>query len=252
MTRKNRRPPPPDDDLDLDVIGGEVRERVDKWISHEEQHEQEWLRTKGLTDKERIAFHNERIPNGRRRRREMRHVTTCQLPKCDRETIRLMGRPLGICYEHGYDVIIYFDTMSDLSPFRDAERVRRAANALSRLESEELLEARAAERRRISPGWIYYLLIGDHIKIGYTKDVKRRLRAYPPGSRLLALHAGTKQLERETHAQFAGSRSAGREWFLDTPELREHVKVVIEQFGEPDRARYEHHGTGRNKSRLKA
>jgi hypothetical protein len=53
------------------------------------------------------------------------------------------------------------------------------------------------------------------------------------------------------HVRFVGSRAAGREWFLDSPELRDHIKAVIEQYGEPDRARYEHRGQRRNR-RLKA
>lgn len=35
-------------------------------------------------------------------------------------------------------------------------------------------------------GWIYYVKIGDKIKVGYTKNLQRRVAQYPPDSVLLA------------------------------------------------------------------
>lgn len=185
-------------------------------------------------------------------RREMRiaqaraTLAECVIPGCGFQTFG----PTGLCIHCASFVVNYWDDQkdeldADLS--REAMRERRVQKRLREMHEE----TRARESRRQQPGWIYYLLIDGRIKIGYSADVKRRLKAYPPDTPLLALHPGTKELEGELHRQFVGCRAAGREWFLDVPEIREHIKQVIAQFGEPDRARYEHRGQRAN-PRLKA
>ncbi len=175
-------------------------------------------------------------------RERARQVTReCQMPDCHSQPLRYEGKSLGICFRCGLDVADYFQRL-DETPELTARQATRRINALEMCRREERVKESAA----IAPGWIYYLLISGRIKIGYSTDVKRRLRSYPPDSPLLALHPGTKTLEHEMHLKFTGSRAAGREWFLDTEELRHHITTVIDQFGEPDRARYEHRGQHKN------
>ncbi|VXC07905.1 GIY-YIG nuclease family protein [Aeromicrobium sp. 9AM] len=194
------------------------------------------------------------------RRRQRRHMqdaatkraelTLCQMPLCIQPSLILDGKGLGICLRCSFAVIDYWDRTAEkikADEMRTAIRERRVRKQLH----EQVLGEKERERRRQAPGWIYYILINDRIKIGYSKDLKSRMRDYPPDSPILAIHPGTKQLESEMHAKFAGSKAAGREWFLDTPELRQHIKDVISQFGEPDRARYEHRGQHKQRN-LKA
>jgi T5orf172 domain len=75
-------------------------------------------------------------------------------------------------------------------------------------------------------GMIYYLNIGPYIKIGHTKDLHRRLRAYPPQTQVLASHPGSREDEQELHRQFAAFRESGREWYMDVPEIREHIAAL--------------------------
>lgn len=97
-------------------------------------------------------------------------------------------------------------------------------------------DAREANRRRLDagkpahagpvPGWVYYLLIGDTIKIGYTKDLTTRLTAYPPTAQLLAAEPGTLKTERERHSRFAVHLTHGREWFRDHPDIRAWIATL--------------------------
>lgn len=80
-------------------------------------------------------------------------------------------------------------------------------------------------------GFIYYLRVGEHVKIGWTKNLHQRMRAYPPTSELLGHHYGTKADERALHQQFAAYLAGGREWFSDVPELREHIDVANRTLG---------------------
>lgn len=252
MSRKHKRHPALDERNEIDRLQLEAIIEVDEWQSRELKLQRDYEVTAGMKPGVAAAYLNSKSPHSRQRLRNRRHITTCLLPECDAPTIALMGTPLGVCHAHALDVAVYFDSMVDTSPFRDEITAKRTADVLFRIDAERKSAARVAESRRLHPGWIYYLLVADRIKIGFSKDVKRRLRAYPPDCPLLALHPGTKQLESEMHAKFAGSRAAGREWFLDTPELRGHIKQVIDEFGEPDRARYEHRGQHRDMRGLKA
>lgn len=86
---------------------------------------------------------------------------------------------------------------------------------------------------RLTPGVIYYALIDGTIKIGYTTDVYKRMRQYPPTARLLAVEPGTEKLERVRHSLFAIYLAHGREWFTPNPELDTWINQVIEHHGPP-------------------
>lgn len=249
MSRKHRRNKALDERLELERIQAEVSHEIGEWRDAEQRRQDEWRKVEHLPHSQQTTYLN---THGRRRVRNRPEMAKCQMPGCEKPSIDLMGKLLGICVWHGFDVVTYFDVTQFEHEHRDERKAQLIARRRYLRSQKEAHEEEAAERRRQQPGWIYYLLVAGRIKIGYSKDVKSRLRSYPPGSPLLALHPGTKQLETDMHTKFAGSKAAGREWFLDTPELREHIKQVIAEFGEPDRARYEHHGTGKSKSRLKA
>jgi len=97
-------------------------------------------------------------------------------------------------------------------------------------------EEQERESRSLIAGWIYYIRVDERIKIGYSTDVKQRMRAYPPHSELLAVHPGTPTLEREMHAQFAGHLAQGREWFRPDDPVMVHIARVVEQFGPPPKS----------------
>lgn len=90
------------------------------------------------------------------------------------------------------------------------------------------------------PGWVYYIRMGDVIKIGYATDVTKRMRAYPPSAELLAAHPGTQAVEREMHKRFKADLARGREWFRESAELAEHIAQVIEKFGDQSGLSYQY------------
>jgi hypothetical protein len=89
-----------------------------------------------------------------------------------------------------------------------------------------------------STGTIYYVKSGGHIKIGWASDLAARLRAYPPGSELLASHPGTRADERRLHTRFAVHRSHGREWYPLAPVVLAHIDRVVTEHGTPDKATF--------------
>jgi hypothetical protein len=73
-------------------------------------------------------------------------------------------------------------------------------------------------------GWIYYIRLDDKIKIGWTANLEKRLRSYPPHAEVVAEHPGTRADERDLHRSFKPSRAAGREWYYPTPEVMAHIE----------------------------
>lgn len=74
-------------------------------------------------------------------------------------------------------------------------------------------------------GWVYYLQVGDMIKIGFSTRPEKRLAQYPPGSRLIAIRRGTRKMERAEHIRYDKHLSDGREWFKYSEELERDICI---------------------------
>ena len=83
-------------------------------------------------------------------------------------------------------------------------------------------------------GTIYYVQSGGHIKIGWTSDLTKRMRQYPPNCQLLANHPGTRADEQRLHKRFAAHRSHGREWYPLAPVILHHIDMMKTKHGDPD------------------
>lgn len=82
-------------------------------------------------------------------------------------------------------------------------------------------------------GFVYYVRSGGFIKIGWTSDLTKRMKGYPPDSVLLAVEPGPRALEGRRHKQFAHHRTHGREWYTMAPTLTHHIDSVKAEHGEP-------------------
>lgn len=82
-------------------------------------------------------------------------------------------------------------------------------------------------------GWIYYLRVGERIKIGHSIRLSQRLRNYPPDSTLLAVQPGSRADEQELHNRLATYCVRGREWYHPYPALLDHIATVVTTHGDP-------------------
>jgi hypothetical protein len=83
-------------------------------------------------------------------------------------------------------------------------------------------------------GFVYYLRSSGFIKIGWTSDLTKRMKGYPPDSILMAVEPGSRQDETRRHRQFANNRTHGREWYTMSPSLMHHIDAVKAEHGEPE------------------
>lgn len=80
------------------------------------------------------------------------------------------------------------------------------------------------------PGVVYYVRIGDHIKIGYSAYFYNRMVTLQPAE-ILAVEPGHYRLERQRHREFVADRAYRRDYFHASPALLEHVARVAREHG---------------------
>jgi hypothetical protein len=98
---------------------------------------------------------------------------------------------------------------------------------------QEDQDARAAERAKYLKHTVYYVKIGELLKIGYTSNMRLRMLRYPPNRWVMATEDGDSLLEQKRHRQFADLRTHGNEWYrLDEPLLT-HINDLRRASGAP-------------------
>lgn len=136
--------------------------------------------------------------------------------------------PFPICAKHAARVVEY---------------ARDRAGAMSTTDKMDALlgairhEGRAAAEGAAPPKHVdvvYYVRVGECIKIGTTTNLPSRLKAFGP-SEFLACEPGGLTVEGRRHRQFASDLAAGREWFHPSPALMAWIDAVKDEHPQPKR-----------------
>jgi hypothetical protein len=141
---------------------------------------------------------------------------------------RLCGQPAmrGISFPicEGHAVAAYRAVSKIVGDLSDDARFRETVS----MESEPARRMRESREGFDRTQYVYYVRLGQKIKIGYTGNLRNRLNAYGPGRELLALEYGGLELEKQRHQQFREYRAtgAGREWFSQAEELLDHIRQL--------------------------
>ena len=81
----------------------------------------------------------------------------------------------------------------------------------------------------IKRGFVYFLKMGAYVKIGFSTDVKSRIRnlgvGCPEKAEVIGLIPGTEETERFFHSMFASASSNG-EWFRLEGVFKEFVEAL--------------------------
>ena len=146
---------------------------------------------------------------------------TAQLPNgsfCDRDSAP--DAPFPICVKH-IARVVEFVYDAQCSPTNAIEVENR--------------ERHAEQYLREDRGVVYYVRVGELIKIGTTTQaLHSRLSGLPPGKQILAIEPGGHGLERTRHLQFRHLRAQIGEWFRPDPGLWQHIAELRDQHGVPD------------------
>lgn len=145
---------------------------------------------------------------------------------CDAPSIP--DAPFPICTKHAAELYAFLRGAVDEAS-RDEER---SLNVFLDLFAKRQEVAVREEERYAADGVVYYVQIGEHIKIGCSVNLKQRLAGYPPNRRLLATEPGYEVEEAHRRlTQFSEYRELGREWFRPGPALIEHINWLRRQQG---------------------
>ena len=144
----------------------------------------------------------------------------------------------GVCMACAFEIYDMLRTETYIPEITPAARIRAWKDwRASRDVATAKLRVRAGSK---DPGWVYYIAQDNLIKIGYAKDVTKRIKAYGPTAKLLAVHPGTLQTEKAMHTKFHASLDSGREWFRRDEELMTHIAEIRERFGDPSVFEYQY------------
>lgn len=167
----------------------------------------------------------------RQRQAEDRRMTiVCVIPGCKKTKSKLPD--LHLCTAH---LVIIHDQVEADPEMLTIIGKQTMADRLKYLESfYEYATREKPATNRATEGTIYYVQSGGHIKIGWTSDLTKRMRQYPPNCQLLATHPGTRADELRLHKMFAAHRSHGREWYPLAPVILHHIDMMKAKHGEPD------------------
>ncbi len=141
----------------------------------------------------------------------------CCWPECEKRIEA--GWPL--CERHYRKVGARF--LSERSIF-SPEMGREHRERQQQEYQESLVRHRAAVEAQAQ---VYYVRIGDYVKIGYSINVAQRMRSLrvDPDA-LLATEPGGLMLEQQRHAQFADERVGKRENFNPSRRLLAHIAAL--------------------------
>jgi hypothetical protein len=148
---------------------------------------------------------------------------TCSIPGCT-EFVGMFD--IALCYGHVEAAFVMFD----------AEEQKQARIWRQRM---------AGQQERL--GGVYFVKVGEKIKVGFSYSPTRRLKQYPPGSEVLAIASNVlPAAEAEMHDRLTQFRVAGREWYRDCEEVRSVVAGIVEEHGKPAPIKW---GSGQSRRR---
>jgi hypothetical protein len=140
--------------------------------------------------------------------------------------------PFPICRRHAEQLILHLtgETIEGRALRLLVQEQTRSDEAKAEFASAEAVR----DRRHTEQSLVYYVRIGDRVKIGYTTNMRARL----PGLRIdetaiLATEPGGRELEAQRHEEFHAERIGRREDFNPSRRLLAHIERVVEENGPP-------------------
>lgn len=182
--------------------------------------------------RDREAEERRRRAQAAAQRRERRNAAidwaTCLVPECDDSPISGLPEDSDI----RLPLCCYHETMvwRTVQRYEGRPDVIEASQQLAAESAERSAEAR---RRHLAKqeGHIYYIRLNGLIKVGWSRDVDARLRAYGPDVEVFTFHPGTRTEETDLHRNLRPFLARGREWYEDCPAMRDIIAKVVERHG---------------------
>lgn len=128
------------------------------------------------------------------------------------------ARNVYMCQEHALAV---WATVQEMI---DPEALRQIAHERTTPHEERFPELYEPVPISESAGVVYFIRVGELIKVGFSSDLGQRMRSYPPDAELLACYTGSFAEEQRWHKLLTVHRANRREWYHPTAEVMAAVE----------------------------
>lgn len=167
--------------------------------------------------------------------------SVCLVPGCGAALVRWSdvtwrGRQdstmeLPMCYLHA--AVIWHRAIGGNS--RDPDMLEAVAdlNEKHAERTREIQAARQAEHLARTDGDIYFVRLNHLVKVGWTRDLERRIKSYGASVEVLVYYPGTRDDETALHRQLRPALAKGREWYEDGPIVQRFIDDALKQYGTP-------------------
>lgn len=157
-----------------------------------------------------------------------RYLAHCRWPGCRAEPVE---KQIPLCDRHFQYIGERF--VDERTAFGSAYIQSLRPSLEARKEEHRLREERRAQALE-AQSVVYYIRIGDHVKIGFTSNLRERLKALRVYTdNLLATEPGGRAVEAQRHQEFAAERVGRRENFNPSRRLLAHIEQVRNEHGAP-------------------
>lgn len=170
--------------------------------------------------------------------------SVCIVPGCGEEIVYGVFRrsssenrrdpslELPMCFRHSAVVVKMM--IPDL--VREARFVGAVADLNEELRKREKREEADAQAKFMARenGDIYFVRVGDLVKVGWTRDLWSRLKSYGASAVLLVSYPATRQDETNLHRQLTPARAKGREWYEDGAIIEHFINEALAKYGPPE------------------
>lgn len=183
----------------------------------------------------------------RQRRQEEARVnrgidwSVCVVPGCGRSLIyygtmehsvpteRDATLELPICFDHA--AVVWRQLVAHQT--KNPKFIEAIADVNERLVARSIRQHEEDKVDRLSSqdGDIYFIRLGELIKVGWTRDLWGRLKSYGASAVLLASYPATRTDETNLHRQLSPARAKGREWYEDGPIVAKFIDDALARYG---------------------
>lgn len=169
----------------------------------------------------------------------------CLMPGCGRDSIlkptwfRADCVPLDerdpklyvpLCFEHG---LLAFDAMSRFSKDPGVIEALATLHEIKGQREKAKKDAAKVAHLASTDGHIYFVQVGDLIKVGWTRILGVRLKQYGASAVLLAHYPARRDAEKYLHRNLKPALARGREWYHNEPIVQRYIAEVLAEHGPP-------------------
>lgn len=201
-------------------------------------------RTREQREADQDAWHAARTEERKRRHAAARRARVaaavdwdaCCIAGCG-DKVRVHDRQrdvdlrLPVCTHHAVIIKRQIDPAWDDEGVMDARRDAQVHREQIRYGSQRaaVIDANGGS----SKGQLYFVRLNGLVKVGWSAELVKRLKAYGPDVEILCHYPGTRQDETLMHRQLKPYLAKGREWFEDCKVVEDIVAGIVQQHGPP-------------------